>query len=549
MTRTAEEIARGLEPVRPARPLAPGTRLHVVGAEGAAAAGALLLAKARGAAVSGCDTGGPSPYGPALERAGIAVATAHDAGHVVGPDGQRRADLLAVSKAITSVRPDHPELLAAHGAGVPAVSCQQVIADAAATGEGRLLAVAGTHGKSTTTGWLIHLLTLGGADPAGFCGAVMPAALTGGPPSVVRLGSGPAFVVEADEYAGNFDPYRPAIGVLLNADWDHPDVFADRAVVEDAFEAWIRRFQGARGEPPTLVANAGDPGAAAVLARLADWPGRILAFTTLDAEGARLSTPQADAEAHVEADAAAARLRATIRSALGPADVLVGRTGAEPDGRQRLTVHGLPGVTGGSTVTLQLVGRHNADDALGAAGAALAFGLPANVILAGLASFEGVGRRFELKGEARGVAILDDFGHHPTAIAATLAAVRQRYPGRRVWAVYEPLTFHRTAAMLEAFADVLATADRAAVADIYAVRDPDTTIVSPADLARAVAARGTPAEAPGSVEETADWLAGEVRPGDVVLVMGGGRSYVIAERLAAALAAPASMPTAPDGRG
>ena len=182
------------------------------------------------------------------------------------------------------------------------------------------------------------------------------------------------------------------------------------------------------------------------------------------------------------------------------------------------------------------MGRHNVDDALGAAGAALAYGLPASVILAGLADFGGVGRRFEVKGDAGGIVVLDDFGHHPSAIAATLAAVRQRYPGRRVWAVYEPLTFHRTAAMLDAFADVLATADRVAVADIYAVRDPDTTIVRPTDLAQAVAARGTPAEAPGSVEATADRLAAQVLPGDVVLVMGGGRSYVIAERLAATLA-------------
>ena len=131
--------------------------------------------------------------------------------------------------------------------------------------------------------------------------------------------------------------------------------------------------------------------------------------------------------------------------------------------------------------------------------------------------------------------MLDDYGHHPTAIAATLEAVALRYPGRRIWAVYEPLTFHRTAAMLETFADVLARADRVAIADIFAVRDPDTTIVSAADLAAAVERRGTPAIAPGSVEATADALVPLVEPGDVVLVMGGGRSSVIAERLVEAL--------------
>jgi UDP-N-acetylmuramate--alanine ligase len=138
----------------------------------------------------------------------------------------------------------------------------------------------------------------------------------------------------------------------------------------------------------------------------------------------------------------------------------------------------------------------------------------------------------EVKGEVGGVTVIDDYGHHPTAIAKTLEAVRSRYPGRRVWAVYEPLTFHRTAAMLAQFAAVLATADEVAIADIWAGRDPDTTVASAEGLAAAVTAAGGPgAEAPGSVEQTADYLATRVQPGDVVLVMGGGRSYVIAERL------------------
>jgi UDP-N-acetylmuramate--alanine ligase len=170
-------------------------------------------------------------------------------------------------------------------------------------------------------------------------------------------------------------------------------------------------------------------------------------------------------------------------------------------------------------------------------GAALVLGVPADEALRHLGSFQGVGRRLEVKGEPRGVLVIDDYGHHPTAIAATMAAVRERHPGRRLWAVYEPLTYHRTASMLDAFADVLAAADRAVVADIWAGRDPDTTITSAAALAAAIGARGRAlATAPGSVEATAAYLAGEVVPGDVVLVMGGGRSYVIAERLVAALA-------------
>jgi UDP-N-acetylmuramate--alanine ligase len=527
MTRSVEEIGRGLEPTRAARPIEPGERIHVIGAAGSAAAASLLLGQACGARISGCDSGEPSAYSLGVEAAGIPIAWQHDAGHVVGPGGQPLVDRIAVSKALTSVNPDHPELLAAHAAGIPATSCQQLIADAAATFGGTLLAVAGTHGKSTTTGWLVHLLTAAGEDPSAFVGALLPAALVGGDdPAVVRLGRGGLlgrpFVVEADEYAGNFDPYRPTIGVLLNADWDHPDVFPDRAAVIDAFEAWIRRF----GPDATLVANAGDPGVGALLPRLADWPGRILATAV--------------APPGVGAAALADELRRAIRSAAGPATALTADyadSSTSSSGHSSLTLHGLLGHHAEKSVEISLIGRHNADDALGAAGAALAYGLTPAGVLPGLASFRGVGRRFELKGDVAGVVVIDDYGHHPTAIAATLEAVSLRYPGRRRWAAFEPLTFHRTAALLDSFAAVLATADRVAIADIFAVRDPDQTIVSAADLARAVERRGTPAIAPGSVEATADALLPLVEPGDVVLVMGGGRSTVIAERLVAGLGA------------
>jgi UDP-N-acetylmuramate--alanine ligase len=172
------------------------------------------------------------------------------------------------------------------------------------------------------------------------------------------------------------------------------------------------------------------------------------------------------------------------------------------------------------------------------AGAAFQLSVPGDRIVSGLGSFGGVGRRLERKGEERGVVVYDDYGHHPTAIRETLAALRQLEPGRRIWAVHEPLTYHRTAAMLHQFAEVLATADAVAVADIWASRDPDTSITSAAALAEATARLrpGLTAVAPGSVERTAAWLANEVRAGDAVLVMGGGRSYRIAELLLEALA-------------
>lgn len=500
MTRRATDIGRGLAAPRPGRPVPGGQRIHVMGAAGAGASAAAWLAARAGAVVSGCDPGGASPYTTALDALGVPVAVGHDPAHVA--HGERRlVDRLAVTKAITSVDPDHPELRAAARAGIEPEAWQQVVADAAATQGGRLVGVAGTHGKSTSTGWLVHLLVAAGRDPGAFVGALLPSEVTGGPPGTARWGRGDAFVVEADEYAGNFDAYRPDVAVLLNAEWDHPDVFADEAAVLDAFEAWLRA-PGA--DDRTLVANVGDRGVARLVERLDDWPGTV------------------------------------VRAALAPSAPetpidLLGRWG--PDGDLALDAPGGAwGIDRPLRTRLRLAGAHNAANALCVAGAALVLGVGAPELARHLGSFGGVGRRLEVKGEPQGVLVIDDYGHHPTAIAVTMDAVRARHPRRRLWAVYEPLTYHRTAAMLDAFADVLARADRVVIADIWAGRDPDTTITSAAALAEAVAARGrAPATAPGSVEATADHLAGTVAPGDVVLVMGGGRSYVIAERLVAAL--------------
>jgi UDP-N-acetylmuramate--alanine ligase len=498
MTRTAADIGRGLAPARVALPVPAGQRIHVVGAAGAGASAAALLAQACGARVSGCDPGGPSPYTAPLEAADIPLAWEHAPDHVVDAAGAPRIDRLAVTKALTSIEPDHPELAAARAAGIVPEPWQQVVADAAASHGGRLVAVAGTHGKSTSAGWLVQVLAGAGRDPSTFVGALLPATLTGGLPATARWGSGDTFIVEADEYAGNFDPYRPEVAVLLNAEWDHPDVFADERAVLDAFEAWLTQ-PGARSR--AAVVNVGDRGGAALAERL-----------------------------HGE-------LQQVVRVALDPTTERAEITGVlGADGRLRIAFGGARIVEARLTVP----GRHNAANAVCVAAAAWLLGVPTEEIATGLRDFAGVGRRLEFKGEPRGVAIYDDYGHHPTAIAATLAALRDRHPGRRLWAVYEPLTFHRTAAMLDGFADVLATADRVLIADIWPGRDPDRSIASAAGLAEAVAEReAAPAAASGSVEVTADLLASQVEPGDVVLVMGGGRSHVIAQRLLERLSAHA----------
>jgi UDP-N-acetylmuramate--alanine ligase len=513
----------GLDPARSSRPIAPAERIHVLGAAGAGASAAVLHAAWAGAVADGCDPGGPSSYTVAIAQLGITVAGEHAPEHVTRLP---HPDRLAVTKALTAIAPDHPELVAARRAGIPIEPWQQVIADAA---HGRtLIGVAGTHGKSTSAGWLVHVLVAAGADPAAFVGALLPAELTGGTPATARRGGGAAFVVEADEYAGNFDAYRPAIAIVTSAEWDHPDVFPDRAAVVAALDRWLRAAAGVAtpaGDPPVAVVNVADPGAAALAEGLADWPGRIVATALVDEDATRPGS-----FAHAIADQYA--------TMAGPAEALVGRLLEEdPDGTT-IEVHGLHALRGPERVRLGTAGRHNAANALGVIGAALAAGVPPSAIPGPVGSFPGVGRRLERLGEAAGVVVFDDYGHHPTAIRLTLGAVRQRVPRRRVWAVYEPLTYHRTAAMLDAFADVLAEADGVVIADIWAGRDPDTSIASAAGLANAVARRrpGIPVAAPGSVEATAGWLAGQVRSGDAVLVMGGGRSTRIGHLLLEALA-------------
>jgi UDP-N-acetylmuramate--alanine ligase len=513
----------GLAPARPARPIEPGERVHVVGAGGAGASAAVLHAAWAGGAPDGCDTGGPSPYTEAVTAAGIPLAWHHDAAHVTRTPPPSR---LAVTKALTAVAPNHPELVAARTAGIVIEAWQQVVADAAV---GRtLIGVAGTHGKSTSAGWLVHVLAAAGTDPSAFVGALMPAALAGGRPATARQGSGPAFVVEADEYAGNFDPYHPAIAIVTSAEWDHPDVFADRAAVVAAFDRWLRAAadeRAATGTPPVAVVNVADPGAAELAAGLVDWPGTILATALVEAGQARLGS-------------FARGIAEQYTTAAGPARVVLGRVSGMDSSSTTIDIDGLDELRGSLPTRLATAGRHNAANALGVAGAALAAGLDADAILSGLASFSGVGRRLEVKGDVAGVLVLDDYGHHPSAIRETLAAVHQRAPGRRVWAVYEPLTYVRTAAFLDDFAEVLATADAVAIAEIFAIRDTDLSIASAAGLAEAVARCNPriPVAAPGTVEETAAWLAHEVRSGDVVLVMGGGHSYRIGELLVEALA-------------
>ena len=507
MTRSNADIGAGLAPARPGRPLAAGARLHVVGIGGTAALGAALHARALGLAVTGYDEHLGAGTRAILEAAGIDASEHHDAAAIA------RADIVAASKAITSIDPDQADLAAARARGLQPIAVQQVIADAAASRGGSLLGVAGTHGKTTSTGWLLQLLRASGRDPSAFVGGPLPAGVGTPPRSPVHIGVEPGFVVEADEYGGNFDPYAATGALILNADWDHPDIFADRPAVIAAFARWAAPVLR-RG---IVVVNVGDAGGAAVAAALrwgatGDAADRLLTYAIGRGNG----------EADIDAASATGERGATTL------------TGLRLSARAAALLPTLAALEG-ATLPLGLVGEHNAANGLGVAVLAAAEGATPEGIRRGLAEFTGVGRRLEPLFDDGARTILDDYGHHPTALDATISAARARYPGRPLWLLFEPLTYHRTAALLEPLAASCAAADRVWIADIHASRDPDRSIASAAGLAERIVARGTAAAAPGGAEATAEALLAELPERVIVLVAGGGRSTDAAHLIAARL--------------
>jgi len=471
-----------------------GERIHVIGIAGSGAAGAALLAHHAGAAVDGCDADTPSPYTPPLDAAGIRVIAGHDPAHLAG------VERVAITPALRA-NPDLPELVAAHQAGLPVVPWQQILGELMAAG-GRIgLAVTGTHGKSTTTALLGHLLAVAGMDPTVEVGAFIPAW-----GASVRPGGGSPFVVEADEFGDNFLHYHPAGAIVTNVEMDHPDFFADRAAVLASMEAFVRGMgenQALGGR--LLLTTAADPGAGALLARLEGWEGRIVTYG-----------PGGDVEAR---DVAFAGGGATFR----------------------LFEH---------SFEWPLAGEHNVLNATAALFVARELGASPESLAEGLRTFTGAGRRMELIADTAGVIVYDDYGHHPTEVRAALAAARQKVGDRRLWAVFEPHMYSRTALFMDEFAGAFTDADEVVIADIFASRDTDEARQATSAEALADAIERTsavPTIATGEVDATTEYVAEHLRAGDAVLVMGAGKSYRIARGLAAALesgvlSAPRSLP-------
>jgi UDP-N-acetylmuramate--alanine ligase len=459
-------------------------RIHVIGIAGSGAAGAAVLLKAAGADVDGCDADGPSPYTAALDTAGIAWVTGHDPTHLDG------VDRVAITPALRAV-PGHAELSQAIQRGMPVVTWQALLGELMAA-PGRIgLGVTGTHGKSTTTALLGHLLIEAGLDPT-----VEVGALIGAWGASIRVGAGAPFLVEADEFGDNFLNYRPAAAIVTNIEMDHPDFFADAAAVMDSFERFVRGMEpheavGGR----LLVTCVQDPGANELVGRLAGWDGRVVRY------GSGGDVVATDVE---------------LASA--------GTSFSLFDRRWEMS----------------LAGHHNVLNATAALVLAIELGAELDRLEIALRTFAGAGRRMELIADTARVTIYDDYGHHPTEIRAALAAARQKLgPDRRLWAVFEPHMYSRTALLMDQFATAFADADEVVIADIFPSRDTPEAIAATSAEALADAVErtsGVPTIATGDADETTAYVADHLGAGDAVLVMGAGRSYRIARGLADRLA-------------
>ena len=465
----------------------PGERIHVVGIGGSGAAGCALLLHHAGAIVDGCDADLPSPYTPPLDAAGVRYVSGHDPAHLGG------VDRVAITPAIRAA-PNHVELTVAERLGM-AVAPWQALLGELMSAPGRLgVGVTGTHGKSTTTALLGHLLIEAGLDPTVEVGAFIHAW-----GASVRPGNGSAFVVEADEFGDNFMHYRPSVAIVTNVEMDHPDYFADASAVMDSFERFVRAMRPDRNGRRLLVISAGDAGARELVGRLADWEGRIVRY------GPGGEVAATDVE------------------------LLAGRT--------RFSVLGRRFETG-------LAGSHNVSNATAALIVARELGADLDRLVAGARTFAGAGRRMELIVDTPAVTVYDDYGHHPTEVRAALAAARQNVgPARRLWAVFEPHMYSRTALLLDAFAGAFTDADEVVIADIFASRDtPEAMAATSAEaLADAIErTSGVPSIAVGDVDATTIYVADHLATGDAVLVMGAGKSYRIARGLAERVNGPAS---------
>lgn len=439
----------------------PGT-VHLVGAGGSGMRSLAVVLAAAGWRVSGSDAA--DPLADHSQSAYVAWH-GHDAAHV-----PLDACALVYSSAIPD---DNCERLAARRLGIPELSYPQMLGRLQSSRSGRIgVAVAGTHGKSTTCAMLTSILAAAGADPTAVFGAAPLGEACGG-----RFGAGSHVVVEACEYQRNFLQLAPQAAVVLNLEWDHCETYPQLVDVQRAFAQFARRL-----------------------------PRDGLLLVHHDCSAARRACLGARANLITFGESPAATWRAIE---------LEGRQGQY---RFRLAYRDVPFVD----VALQVPGRHNVQNALAAAALAFELGMPAAAIRRGLSEFPGIERRCQTVGTFAGVTLVDDYAHHPTELRATLATVAEQYPGRRVWCVFQPHQAARTAALLDELALSLHNADAVLVADIYRARESGDAPVTSDDLARRVPPGPRVCEAIHGHGPLVDRLAAECQPGDVVVTCGAG---------------------------
>ena len=456
-------------------------RVHFVGIGGAGMSGIAEILLNYQLKVSGSDLEG-SETTERLEALGARIAIGHSAGNI------DRADLVVISSAVPA---GNEEVMAARRRGVPVVRRAQMLAELMRLKYG--VAVAGTHGKTTTTSLIGTVLTDAGLDPTVIVGGRLRVSGTG-----ARYGSSDYLVAEADEFDRSFLDLAPVIAVITNIDVDHLDTYRDLADIQDAFA----RFAGRVPFFGQVIACADDANVRDLLPRLAD--RRIVTYGF--EQGADLRA--------LEVSPTGTGVRFEVADAgLGPLGVL----------------------------ELPMPGRHNVLNALAAVAVARAVGLDFEAAARALSRFRGIHRRFERVGQWRGATVIDDYAHHPTEVEATLRAAREVLaPGGngartvRIHAVFQPHLFSRTRDLADDFGRALLFADNVLVADIYPSRERPIPGVDAGLVVAAAAAAGHPSiSGCGPWQAAADRLRSEVGEGDLVLTLGAGDIYRLAHRLAA----------------
>jgi UDP-N-acetylmuramate--alanine ligase len=456
--------------------------VHFIGIGGSGLSAIARMLKESGYTVTGSDMTF-SPFAADLQAAGVVVFVGHAADHV------RNADWVVRSSAIAD---DNVEVQAARAAGIPVWRRADFLGKFMEDKQG--IAVAGTHGKTTTTAMIAFVLSELGEDPSFIVGGVLNNYGVN-----ARAGKGQAFVVEADEYDRMFLGLKPQIAVITSLEHDHPDIYPTFEEMQTAFESFVSLLP----HEGTLIACFDDP-AAAVLLTKARRVGRAVMAYSLKEE-ATITAPRWMQGRNLQPNR------------LGGFDF----DAATNVGSNKLLSLGL-----------QVPGVHNVSNALAALSVCAITGVSVKDAAEALGRFTGTRRRFEVKGERGGVIVIDDYAHHPTEIRATLAAARQRYPEKRIWAVWQPHTYSRTRTLFDGFVQAFDDADETVVTEIYRSREPEQDYSSE----QVVRAMNHPSRhfVPTLAGAT-EYLLEHVRTNDVVLVLSAGDADEISTNLLARL--------------